>query len=269
MCSDKFFDKVTPFRGYFSTIFAPSGMARLIIAGTFVLSLAASQATAGDSGVEIGNKLADMLRAGRSAVSANQPLINNPDIADKGFTGDKLMQEAEEIYAKRVGSALLTDSLSPRDKRLIEAQMMSMRKIVDEHQADINRKGTGFKGFIPAVFARLVNEEFAATAGTEARVRVTAPPDLVRNRKARPDRWERAIIETKLLTPAWPKGKAYTENVEFEGRPAFRMLLPEYYSASCLSCHGSPKEETDITGYPKEGGKEGDLGGVISIVIFE
>ena len=46
------------------------------------------------------------------------------------------------------------------------------------------------------------------------------------------------------------------------------MLLPEYYRESCLTCHGGPKGETDITGYPKEGGKVGDLGGVISIVIF-
>lgn len=269
MSLDKFFDFATSIRGACSTILAPFGLGRLIMTSAFVLSLGASQAAAGSSELEIGNKLADMLRAGRSAVSANQTLINNPDIADKGFTGDKLIQDAEAIYAKRVGSPLLNADLSARDKRLIEAQINSMRKIVDQHQSDINQQGTGFKGFIPAVFARLVNEEFAASAGTEARVRVTAPIDLVRNRKARPDRWERAIIETKLLTPDWPKGKAYTEQVEYEGRPAFRMLLPEYYSASCLSCHGSPKGETDITGYPKEGGKEGDLGGVISIVIFE
>lgn len=269
MCPGKIFDDIISFRGSAPTIPAASGMMRWIIAGAFVFNLAIGQAAADDAGLKIGNKLADMLRAGRGAVSANQPLINNPDIADKGFTGEKLVQEAEAIYTKRIGAPLLGDDLSPRDKRLIEAQMTAMRKIVDEHQADINRQGTGFKGFIPAVFARLVNEAFAATAGTEARVRVTAPPDLVRNRKARPDRWERAIIESKLLTPAWPKGKAYTEQVEYEGRSAFRMLLPEYYSASCLSCHGSPKEETDITGYPKEGGKEGDLGGVISIVIFE
>ena len=46
-------------------------------------------------------------------------------------------------------------------------------------------------------------------------------------------------------------------------------MMPEYYAASCLSCHGSPKGETDITGFPKEGGKEGDLGAVISIVLYK
>ena len=41
-----------------------------------------------------------------------------------------------------------------------------------------------------------------------------------------------------------------------------------YYSASCLQCHGSPKGETDITGYPKEGANKGSLGGVISITLY-
>jgi hypothetical protein len=252
-----------------SAVSGPSELRNLLFVAAFGLGLAASQAAvAGDANVEIGNRLADMLRAGRSVVSASQPLINDPELGDKGLTGEKLVLEAAAIYAERVGAPLLADDLSERDRRLIDAQMQAMRRIVDMHQADINRRGVGFKGFIPAIFARLVNEEFEALAGSEARVRVTAPPDLVRNRKARPDPWERNILETKLLAADWPKGKPYTELVEFEGRPAFRMLLPEYYRESCLACHGGPKGETDITGYPKEGGKAGDLGGVISIVIF-
>lgn len=53
-----------------------------------------------------------------------------------------------------------------------------------------------------------------------------------------------------------------------DGKSAYRVLVPEYYSAGCLACHGEPAGEIDITGYPKEGGREGDLGGVISISIF-
>ena len=214
-------------------------------------------------------KLANLLRAGRNVVSTNQPLINDPDIGEKNFTGDKLVAEAEAIYAKRTGSPLTMDGLSERDRRLVAAQKEAMLRIVEQHQSDINKEGVGFKGFIPAVFARLVNEEFEALAGSEARVRVTAPTNLVRNRKSRPDAWEREVLETRLLADDWPKGQYYTERVDFEGRPAFRMLFPEYYRASCLSCHGQPQGELDITGYPKEGGKEGDLGGAISIVIFE
>lgn len=234
--------------------------------GLSTMSLSAAATEAAE--IEIGTKLADMLRASRSVVSASQALINDPDIADKQFTGDLLVSKADAIYQERVGAPLLTDDLSERDRRLLNAQLQAMRQVVDEHQADINRPGVGFKGFIPAIFARLVNEEFSTIAGSQARIRVTAPPQLVRNRKARPDTWEQEILETKLMAPDWPRGKPYTNVVEYEGRPAFRMLLPEYYRESCLACHGEPKGEMDITGYPKEGGKVGDLGSVISIVIF-
>lgn len=226
-------------------------------------------ATAGEAEFAIGTKLADMLRASRSVVSANQALINNPDIGDKSFTGEKFLGKAEAIYLERVGSPLLTDDLSARDRRLLEAQRQAIRKVVADHQDEINQLGVGFKGFVPATFGRLMNEEFGVIAGREARIRVTAPPDLVRNRKARPDQWEQNILETKMLAADWPKGEVFTEEVEFEGRPAFRMLLPEYYDASCLTCHGEPRGEMDITNYPKEGGKEGDLAGAISIVIFK
>jgi Protein of unknown function (DUF3365) len=91
----------------------------------------------------------------------------------------------------------------------------------------------------------------------------------VRNRKSRPDQWENEVIRAKLLREDWPRGQAYAAEVDTKGRSAYRMMMPEYYANSCLSCHGSPKGETDITGYPKEGGKEGDLGGVISVTLFK
>ena len=145
---------------------------------------------------------------------------------------------------------------------------MICRSEIDDNQSTINEKGTGFKGFIPATFARLVNENFNQRANGEAEVKATAPPELVRNRKARPDAWEAEIIKTKLLDPQWPKGKAYSAVVDTNNRPAFRIMVPEYYVASCLVCHGSPKGEMDITGYPKEGRSVGDLGGVISIILY-
>jgi hypothetical protein len=231
-------------------------------------SAVAQTTTTADSDFTTGTRLANMLRASRGVISAKQPLINDADLGNKMFTGDRLVNEAESNYAKLVGSPLIGNDLSARDRRLLEAQKQAMRKVMDAHQEEINRPGVGFKGFIPAIFARLANEEFGTIAGQDARIRVTAPSDLVRNRKARPDSWEKNIIDTRLLSSNWPKGKTFTEEVEYEGRPAFRMLLPEYYSESCLACHGEPRGEMDITSYPKEGGKIGDLGGAISIVIF-
>ena len=146
--------------------------------------------------------------------------------------------------------------------------MAAIREVMDANQASIDAPGVGFKGFIPAVFARLVSEAFSRRANAEAEMRVTAPPNLVRNRKARPDAWEAETIRAKFLAPGWPKGQSFEERTEIDGKPVFRIAVPEYYAASCLSCHGSPRGETDVTGYPKEGAALDDLGGVISIKLY-
>ena len=52
------------------------------------------------------------------------------------------------------------------------------------------------------------------------------------------------------------------------GELAHRLMLPEYYMQSCLSCHGGTKGEIDMTGGPMEGGTLGEVGGAISVTIF-
>ncbi|SDG49389.1 Tll0287-like domain-containing protein [Alloyangia pacifica] len=223
-----------------------------------------------DGLVETGNRLAALLRAGRAVVSANQERINDPGAGDKGLSPDVFMDQVALRYEEVNGLAPLAGDLSPLQRRLTEAQLQAMREVVAESQPLINMEGMGFKGFIPAVFARLVNERFGAAVGDLARVKVTAPPELVRNRTARPDDWEAQVIETRFAAAEHETGSAWYEVVPgADGAEEFRMLIPEYYSASCLSCHGTPEGEVDITGFPKEGGAEGDLGGAISITLHE
>lgn len=236
-----------------------------VLSGVLV-SVSAGQSRE-ETDIATGERLAELLRDARAVVSNNQPLINQPD--HKAVDSEWITARTVALYTKNTGTPPLSGDLSERDRRLLEAQMASLREVVDEHKDDINRPGVGFKGFVPALFARLMNEKFAEKVGEEARIRVTAPRELVRNRKALPDEWETKVITTVFADPAREKGTAYIESVEVEGRPAFRMLIPEYYTASCLVCHGTPKGEIDITGYPKEGGKVGDLGGAISIVLFQ
>ncbi len=219
--------------------------------------------------VATAERLAELLRDGRTVVSNNQTLINDPSIGDKHLDGNRFVEEATQLYVDHTGEKPGSPDLSDRDRRLLQAQIDAMREVVDEHQDDINRSGVGFKGFVPALFGRLMNEKFGNMVGEEATVRVTAPQELVRNRKALPDAWETKVIDTVFSDPNRAKKKAYTEQTTVDGRPAFRMLVPEYYTASCLSCHGAPKGAMDITGYPKEGGKLGELGGAISIVLFK
>jgi hypothetical protein len=236
--------------------------------GGLILSVAPLRAGPDDD-ADIAKSLADMLRAGRQVISNNQALINDPNLGDKGLSGQVVLQQAVEIYKKATGADPANIDTASRLGRLLHAQMDAIVEATDANQATINAKGVGFKAFIPAVFARLVNESFENHAKNEAQVKVTAPEQLVRNRKSRPDQWESDVIRSKLLQPDWPRGQVYAAEVDTKGRSAYRMMMPEYYANSCLSCHGSPKAQTDITGYPKEGGKEGDLGAIISVTLFK
>jgi hypothetical protein len=227
----------------------------------------ASAAPAEDD-MAIAQSLAEMLRDARAVISDKQGLINDPQVGDKHLTGEVVLEQAVAKYNKDTGLDPTKLDPASRQGRLLRAMMAAIVEVVDDNQATINEKGTGFKGFIPAVSARLVAESFVHLAKGEAEIKVTAPLELVRNRKARPDPWETEIIEKHLLDPAWPAGKPFSAEVETKGRPAFRVMVPEYYVESCLACHGSPKGQMDITGYPKEGGKLNDLGAVISIALY-
>ena len=225
-------------------------------------------ASPADEDAAIAQSLAEMLRDARTIISNNQDLINNPELGDKHLSGQAVLDQAVKSYQKATGVDPKTIDPNSRQGRLLRAMMAAIVAVTDDNQATINQKGTAFKGFIPAVFARLVSEDFNQMAKGEAEAKVTAPPELVRNRKARPDAWEADVMKTKLLSAEWPKGQSYSAVVDTSGRPAFRVAVPEYYAASCLTCHGSPKGEMDLTGYPKEGGKTGDLGAVISITLY-
>lgn len=232
------------------------------------LPVGAPRAAGDAEDVEIALSLATLLRSARAVISANQDLINNPEIGDKGLTSAVVLEKAIEKYQAKTGSDPRTLDPETRKGRLLSAQVEAIVEVMDENQTTINKQGQGFKGFVPAVFGRLINERFRVKMGDQAEVKVTAPATLVRNRKALPDPWETEVIETKLMLPDWPKDETFTAETENRGRAAFRVMIPEYYSQGCLKCHGAPKGEIDLTGYPKEGGSLGDLGGVISITLY-
>jgi len=165
------------------------------------------------------------MRAGRTVVSRNQDRINNPDIGDKGLDGKTVMEQALKIYQENTKTDPLLIDTSSRHGRLLRAQMDAIAEVMDCNQKTINQPGVGFKAFIPATFGRLVNEAFAKRVGSEAEMKITAPLDLVRNRKARPDDWETEVIRDKLLTASWPKGQLFATVATSRGRPALSRYL--------------------------------------------
>jgi hypothetical protein len=228
----------------------------------------AGPAVASTEEEQIALQLADLLRSARAVISAKQDLINDPNVGDKGLTGDVVIAETIARFKESTGMDPTTVDPNSQIGQLFQAQMAAIREVMDEAQGSINQPGMGFKGFVPAIFARMVNERFEQKVGDRAAIKVTAPAELVRNRMALPDEWESEHIQSQLLAPDWPEGQVFATTAQSDGREAFRMLVPEYYTPGCLTCHGEPKGEIDVTGYPKEGGKLGDLGGVISITLF-
>jgi hypothetical protein len=237
-----------------------------ILSLTLGLCLAASATASPEDDIAISNDLAGVLRAGRAVVSANQDRINDPAKGQAGLDGPGFLAQVISQFQKTTGKDPSELDTKSQGGRLVHMEMDAIVEVIDANQATFKAPGPTFKGFIPAVFSRLVSEAFSRRAGGEAEMKVTAPPNLVRNRKSRPDAWELDAITAHFQSPGWPKGQPFSAVVDQpDGRPVFRIAVPEYYVASCLSCHGSPKGAVDMTGYPMEGAVLGDLGGVISI----
>jgi hypothetical protein len=234
-------------------------------AALFFARAAAGADTPSAEDLRIAKSLATMLQSARAVISAHQAEINDPSKGDKGLSGQVVLEEAIANYQNKTGADPRAVDSASYEGRLLKAQMDAVVEVMDANQETINAEGVGFKGFIPATFARLVNEAFGRHVGEEARVKVTAPPELVRNRQARPDDWEVAAIRGYLQKADWPKGQIYSGLEDVGGKTMARVMVPEYYAASCLNCHGEPKGELDITGYPKEGAHENDLVGIIII----
>lgn len=241
------------------------------VLGAFCISLFAGAGqviSATTDNEEIALNMATLLRSARAVISKNQKLINDPAKGDKGLSGEAVLATTKENYKKATGTDIDSFDFSSLQGELLLAEMQAIVEVMDEAQVLINEEGTAFKGFLPAIFARLVTEKFRAKKGEVADIKLTAPKDYVRNRANRPDKWEHKVIEEQFKSASHPNGQHVAEMADKKGKEAFRLILPEYYKESCLACHGGPKGERDVTGGKKEGGTLGELGGAISVVIY-
>ncbi len=214
---------------------------------------------------ESGRLLAVLLDCGRVAIGRNQELINDPDKGDKGFTPEVFAQQTIALFKERTGhdlTNLTTAQVPAMAKPLLERLLEESKKTVATYQAVINVQGMKYKGLIPATFGTETGARFQAWSGVY--LKQTAPEHLLRNPKNKPDALEIAAMQ-KMGDPSFPRdGEQILSEVVNEGK-SLQVLLPLFYGKACLSCHGSPKGERDITGYPREGAKEGELGGAISV----
>ena len=234
----------------------------IVAMGMTTISLAwSTPARAANEAEVVAEHLIELVKIGREVVSEHQATINDAAKGEKGFTADFVADQVMERFKKKTKIDLRIPDVVPQANfylALVEAE----REVVDEAQPVINRQGVGFKGFLHAVFARRVGEHFYKETG----VRMKLTGINYRNPKNKPDDFEEEVLRM-LSDPRHPKGQSYVRSTMVDGRPVLRMVDPEYAAASCLSCHGVPKGERDITGMKKEGWKEGGFAGATSIVL--
>jgi general secretion pathway protein A len=234
----------------------------MMAVGMTTISLAWSTPTRAASEAEVvAGHLIELVKIGSVVVSEQQATINDAAKAEKGFTADFVADQIMERFKRQTKIDLRIPNVVPQANyylALVEAE----RDVVDEAQPVINRQGVGFKGFLHAVFARRVGEHYYKKTGVQMKLTGIN----YRSLNSKPDDFEQEVLRM-FSDPRHPKGQAYVRNTTIDGRSVLRMIDPEYAAASCLSCHGEPKGERDITGIKKEGWKEGELAGAVSLVL--
>ena len=232
----------------------------LVIVGLYPSSVAANPEL-----VETGRLLAILLDSGRVTVGSVQALINDPNKGDKGFTPEVFEQKLLVKFKERSGvdlQDLQNEKVPPMAKKLLPMLVEASKKTVATYQPIINKQGMGFKNFIPATFGTHAAAIFTVRTGFY--LRQTTLDELLRNPKNKADQFEAATLK-KFADPNYPRVGEKVISATVDGGKAVRVMLPLFYLKGCLVCHGEPKGERDISGYIKEGGKEGELGGAISV----
>lgn len=235
----------------------------MTLAVTFILcSVAPSLALTQAELSEQGKLLTELLVAGRGVVAESivEYKINDATIGDKGFTPDVFVQKINAAYQKSTGIDIVKKSspkkLPGNTMELLGTMLEVSKQTVAENQALINTKGIAFKGFIPASYGRIVADKFKARTGIALKQTSTR----YRNTYNAPDAFEKANL-ARMEAPGYPKDQI----IEKVDGNALRIMRPLYVKKACLSCHGDPKGQLDVAGRKKEGYREGDLRGAISI----
>lgn len=215
---------------------------------------------------ETARLLVVLLDSGRVVLGKAQATINNPRLEDKGFSGAAFQARLRKEFLARTGhdlQALNAAAMPERARPLLAKLAGIMQKAVQDVQSDINKKGIGFKGFIPATFGTQVAASFSKDTGLK--LRQIGPPDVEpRNPDNKPDEQETEAL--LVVQRSHPRVGDHVISQRLADQ-SVRVVLPLFYTKACLSCHGKPKGELDISGYEKEGFKEGDLGGAISVIL--
>lgn len=146
------------------------------------------------------------------------------------------------------------------EARVLSAQMDSSWDYIDSIQERINYSHGefDFKGVYCSMAGKAIAQRF--TDRTDYSIRYVR--ENPRSGTDVPDSFEAKALD------AFRRGQTeYYAMVDMDGEPAFRYVSALAIETGCLSCHGQPAGERDVTGFFREGMQLGDLAGAVSIVL--
>jgi general secretion pathway protein A len=215
---------------------------------------------AGDKEELIATAMIEYLISARAVIAQNQNLINDSSKGDKGFTPAVYEQQVRQEFLKRSDTDLF--KIDPVDDfgKALNAIHRAAKEIVAEAQPQINQTGKAFKGFNPAAFGARTGEKLKSYSN----IRIKQTSLHFRATYNKPDEYEAELLKK---FEKGDKDQKHAAETTLNGDKVFRAMTPLYIAKSCLNCHGDPAGDVDVSGHKKEGYKDGELRGAISIVV--
>ena len=201
-------------------------------------------------------KLARTVIAGRMIIFAYSGKLTDPELGDKGFSG--------EVFEKQWRAAVDAEMLdaTPNQKRIIEKLFGAGRQVIDNNQDRLNVKGIAWKNFLPAKWEREMGQVFTARTG----IIIKQPGRAYRSPVNVPDDAERGALEY-FIKAGQGENAAQTVYTTMGKQAVYRHMEPIRLIPPCLGCHGQPKGAPDMLGYEKDGLDAGDVIGLMSVTI--
>ncbi len=147
--------------------------------------------------------------------------------------------------------------------QILNQQMHAVWRYVDINQARIDTDANGEYNF-KNIYCALVGKSVAKLFMQENDYIIRYVSYQPRYSNAYPDDFEGAALTQFAEDTA---NKEYYGITQFEERDVFRYVSPIFVEESCLSCHGEPAGEVDVTGHRREGYRVGDIAGASSIIM--
>jgi signal transduction histidine kinase len=154
-----------------------------------------------------------------------------------------------------------TQSELLEESRTLSTMMTSIWDFASINKETINTSSTGvydYKGLHCSLVGKAVGAIFSKNSDYSFRFVNSTP----RNPDALPDGFESQALESFHAG-----GREYYGFSEYRGEQVFRYVYVMNVNKNCMECHGAPRGELDISGFPKEGWEIGDIAGAGSIIV--